>query len=109
MKKKITTDLSKLTNIDEKVLDKLSELTMYLISEAVYETSLNMETITELDMGYGDLIIKNGDGELKIRFIPKPELELDIRGVNKGGQPTLKKRIEKTLIAKLVDMYKEII
>ena len=109
MKKKLTTDLSKLTNIDEKILDRIQELSMYVISEAVYEANLQMDSTVELDVGFGDLLIKNDDGNIKMKFIPKEALELDIRGVNKGDEPTLKKRMEKALIAKLIDLYKEII
>ena len=109
MKRKITTDLSKLTNIDEKTLDKLFELTMYAISAAVYESNLNYENLTDVDLGFGELLIKNDAGVIKTKFIPNNLLELDLKGITKGDEPTLKRRIEKSVVAKLIDLYKEII
>ena len=109
MKKKISGDLSKLTNIPSGLLDKLSNTCAYCISEAIYESKLNGDVVTEVDLGFGELLFKTDSGELKVKFIPSENLELDIKGVMGGGEPTLRNMLEKSLSAKLVDLYKEMI
>lgn len=109
MKKKISTDLSKLSNLPEPLLDKLLGLTAYCISNAVYESLLDNEQFTELDMGYGTLIVKHDLKDLKLKFIPSEDLEMDLKNVNSGGKPELYHKIEKAVVAKLNDLYKELI
>ena len=109
MKKKLSGDLSKLSNIPEEILDKLLNITKYCISEAVYESLLQKDTITEIDLGFGDLLLKTNLGEIKIKFLPKEDLELDLKGVNNGDKPTLHHKLEKALSAKLIEIYKDIL
>lgn len=109
MNKKITTDLSKLSNIPEECLDKLFKICAYSIGNSVYESILNNEPITEIDLGFGTLIIKANLKDLKLKFIPCEDLELDLKNINQGGEPSLKHKLEKSVIAKLIDMYKELV
>lgn len=109
MKKTLNSDLSKLSNIPEDILERFLNLTAYCISNTVYESLLNNEQLTELDMGFGTLIIKHDLKDLKLKFIPSTDLEMDLKNVNSGGKPALYHKIEKALIAKLNDLYKEII
>ena len=81
MKKKISTDLSKLSNLDENYLDKLLSLCGDIIGSSVYESILNNDDITELDL----------------------------KSINSGHEPSLKHKLEKAISAKLVDMYKGLI
>lgn len=109
MKKKISTDLSNLCNLPSEIIDKLLSLTAYCISNAIYESLLNNEQITDLDLGFGELLIKHNLKDLKLKFIPSKDLEMDLKNVNSGGKPELYHKIEKAVIAKLNDLYKEII
>lgn len=109
MKKKLSSDLSKLSNIPEDTIEKFLTLTSYCISNTVYESLLNNEQLTELDMGFGTLIVKHDLKDLKLKFIPNAGLEMDLNNVNSGGKPALYHKIEKAIIAKLNDLYKEII
>lgn len=109
MTKKITTDLSKLSNLDEKYLDKLFTLCADVIGSSLYETILKNEDMLELDCIFGKLIIKADMKEIKIKFIPSEDLELDLKNINSGHEPSLKHKLEKAVTAKLVDMYKGLI
>lgn len=109
MKKKVNTDLSKLSNIPEEYLDKLSIACGYIIGNAVYESILASQDITELDVGFGTLLFKNDLSGIKAKFIPSDALQNDLKNINEGGEPTIKAKLEKALSAKLISMYKEII
>lgn len=109
MKKKISTDLSKLSNLDETHLDKLLSLCGDIIGSSVYESILNNDDITELDFGFGKLIIKTDLKDVKMKFIPSNDLELDLKSINSGHEPSLKHKLEKAISAKLVEMYKGLI
>lgn len=109
MKKKVTTDLSKLSNIPEEYLSKLFSLCGYIIGNSVYESLLSNDTITEFDLEFGTLIVKADLKDLKIKFIPNENLELDLKNINQGGEPSLKHKLEKAVVAKLIDMYKDLI
>lgn len=106
MKRKITTDLSKLSNLDENLLDKLFIICADIIGSSVYESILNNENISELDFGFGTLIIKTDLKDIRMKFIPNNDLELDLKNINSGHEPSLKHKLEKAVSAKLVDMYK---
>ena len=109
MNKKITTDLSKLSNIPEDCLERLFTVSGNLISNAVYEGMLAGDSVVEVDLVFGKLIIKTDLQDLKIKFIPSEELEIDLKGINNGEHPILKTKLEKSVIAKLIGMYKELI
>lgn len=104
---KITTDLSKLSNIPEDILDKLMNLIMKLIGEYVYQNYLVGKDITEIDLGFGQLLLNYTATGLKIKFIPCKELEHDIQGIINGKKSNLNYRLEKSLAAKLNDLYKD--
>lgn len=109
MVRKLSSDLSSLSNIPEYILDKLFNLAAYCISNTVYESLLNGDNFAEIDLGFGKLIIKNDLKDLKLKFLPNKDLEMDLKNVNEGGKPELYNKIEKALVAKLNDLYKEII
>lgn len=109
MKKKLSSDLSNICNVPEDIIDKILQATAYCISNAAYESLLNNEQMTELDIGFGSLLIKHDLRDLKLKFIPSKELEADLSNVNSGGKPEFYYKIEKAVMFKLMDLYKEII
>ena len=122
MKKKLSTDLSKLSNIPEEYIDnylkryaetgqhnKVLKTCAPIIGNAVYESLLSSEEITDIDVGFGNIIIKADSKELKLKFVPSKDLEMDLKTINSGKEPELKAKLEKALVAKLIDMYKEIL
>ena len=109
MKKKLSTDLSKLSNIPEEYIDKVLKTCAPIIGNAVYESLLSSEEITDIDVGFGNIIIKADSKELKLKFVPSKDLEMALKTINSGKEPELKAKLEKALVAKLIDMYKEIL
>lgn len=109
MTKKVTTDLSKLSNIPVEYLNKLFSLCAFIIGNSVYESMLSSDSVTELDFEFGKLIVKSDLKDIKMKFIPNDDLEMDLKNINQGGEPALKHKLEKAVVAKLIDMYKEII
>lgn len=109
MTKNIKSDLSTLYNIPVEVSDKLSSAIAYLIGDTVYQSLLSNEPISEIDLGFGKLIIKTELKDVKMKFIPTEELEADLKSIANGGKPSISKRVEKSLVTKLTEMYKEII
>lgn len=109
MKKKLSTDLSKLSNIPEEYIDKVLKTCAPIIGNAVYESLLSSEEIADIDVGFGNIIIKADSKELKLKFVPSKDLEMNLKTINSGKEPELKAKLEKALVAKLIDMYKEIL
>lgn len=109
MKKRMSTDLSKLSNIPEDIVVKLLSLGNDIIGNSVYEAILSNDKLLDIDLEFGRLIIKADLKELKIKFIPAKELEEDLKSINEGNQPSLKHKLEKAVVAKLIDVYKGMI
>ena len=109
MKKKLSTDLSKLSNIPEEYIDKVLKTCAPIIGNAVYESLLSSEEITDIGEGFGNISNKADSKELKLKFVPSKDLEMDLKTINSGKEPELKAKLEKALVAKLIDMYKEIL
>jgi hypothetical protein len=109
MTKNIKSDLSTLYHIPPEIVDKLSSAVAYLIGDTVYQSQLSGESISEVDLGFGKLLIKVELKDVKVKFIPSAELEGDLKNIANGDKPSISKRVEKSLITKLTEMYKEII
>lgn len=109
MKKNLSTDLSTITSIPEEIIVKLLNVAGYCIGNAVKESLDNFETITEIDMEFGTLMVKNDENSFKLKFIPNESLNEDIKNSLSGKESLLTKKLEASLSAKLVEVYKEII
>lgn len=109
MKTNLIEGLSKLSNIDSDILAKLVDIMGECIIEAVYEDRLRNITTSEIDLGFITLSISNDDSKLKIKAIPSKELMTDLTNVEKGKNPKLKLKLEKNVIAKLQETYKELL
>ena len=109
MKRKVVTDLSKLSNVPEEYLSKLLNLCGYIIGNAVYESNLASNNVTELDFEFGTLLVKADLKEVKLKLIPNTDLQADLKNINQGGTPSLKSKLERSVASKLIEMYKDII
>lgn len=109
MSRKIRSDLSTLYNIPENVISKLDDCTASLIGDTVYQNRITNNDISEIDIGYGTLVFRVDVADIKVKFIPSDSLQKDLKNIANGGKPRIVSRVEKTLIAKLNELYKEII
>ena len=98
-----------LTTIPEKQLRKLSDIQEYIINDMVATSLMNKDTTTEADIGIGTLLIRCEDNELKIKFKPSAKFEESLKETILNGQNTLKLVLEKTLVEKIMYVYKDLI
>ena len=102
-------DINILTNIPEKALKKVSDLSMDAISTAVFEDFLGSEDITEVDIGIGILRIKHENvNDIRYQFTPNPMLSKEIEYALKNNEAPLHAKLNNSLRAKFLEVYKEI-
>lgn len=106
---KITKDLSSLTTIPEKTLDKLSDKILYCICEGVLEDIMDEQDVSEFDFfGLFTLYIKHEGGTLKYRVVPTDKLDSVIKGTAENKLNLLEDTLNNSLVAKFTDLYKEL-
>ena len=105
----LTEDLSLLTNVSEQTLKKFIPFINYSICHAVFEDECENNSVTEIDLGFGVLLLKNEGSTLRYRFIPSKELEKNlIQTVARKTSPIIQKA-EDNLQDKLQKAYKELL
>ena len=102
-------DISALTSIPVNTLDKLKKKTIYCICDSIEETKLRGEDTTVIDMGIGILYIKEEGDIVKYRFTPSKTLENSINTTLIEGKNPLVDTIEKSLVKRVTDTYKQYI
>lgn len=102
-------DLSTLTTIPEKALQKLNNKSYYCINEAVLETLLAKKELVEINIGIGTLYIQLLDNSVKYKFIPSPEMEKNIKNTVINNQNSLQNVLESSLVNKIINTYKDLL
>lgn len=105
----IIEDLSKITEISEKDLNKLIIKSIWCICNSVAENNLINKNLTELNIGLGKLLILDEDNVIKYKFIPSKLLEKNLIKTLTEGKNPLKMVLEKTLCSRIINTYKDII
>ena len=105
----IATDLSTLTTIPKSAIIKLLNKESYIISEAVEEGLLSGNQIIEIDLEIGVLSILIDESQIKYKFIPSTKLEKAVKQTVKNRKNPLKDSLEKTLVNRITDIYKELL
>ena len=105
----LTKDISILTTIKEDYLDNLIKKSEWCICSYVEETILKKENITKIDIGIGSLSILVEDNSIKYKFIPSEELENSIRTTIINDKNPLKLKLEKVLVDRITNVYKELL
>ena len=102
-------DLSKITTIPQDALTKLVDKVNWCICEYINETDLGKEQTLDIDIGIGKLCILIGDNLVKYKFIQSSKLEKSVRDVIINESNPLKDRLEKRLVDKITETYKDLI
>ena len=102
-------DLNNLTNIPEKILEKLSDNVMFSILQSLQEMLIKKETLCEVDMSIGNLLISLEDDNIKFKFIPSKKLEKEIIKTIESGENSMKELLTKNMVATLEKTYKELL
>ena len=105
----IIKDMSTLTTISEKSLHELMKKEEYCIVSAIFENMKNNEVLTELDIGIGKLLVKIENNSIKYKFIPSESLEHAIVNSYKQDKCVLVDNLNKSLVDRITNTYKDII
>ncbi len=106
----INDDISTLTTIPKKTLDKLNEKVLYAICETLEEDILADKTISEFNFfDLFTLYIKYEDTDaIRYKVVPNPNLETNVRDTLKNKLNLLEDVINKTLARKFEEVYKNL-
>ena len=105
----IVQDLSTLTTIPYRSLEKLISKSCWCICDAVEESTLQGKNITAIDIGIGQLVVQVIDNSIQYKFIPSSRLEKYMVDtvVNKKNPMTV--NLESTFVNRIVKTYKDLI
>lgn len=100
-------DVSSLTNIKPKIIDKMESIAEYCICDYIDNLKLEDEDVMSVNIGIGTLNIAYIDNEIKYQFIPSESLEKNIvRTIN--GENVLKHSVECSLRNRVYNTYKDL-
>lgn len=109
MKSYLYKDLSFLLGFKEKQTLYINNLIKDIICEDVYESLINKENLTEIDLGFGILYIQIIEKEIKYKFVPNAEITEDINKVLIQKEYKFKSKINKALTSRITKTYKELL
>lgn len=105
----IVNDLATITTIPINSLQKLKEKEIYLICNAVEESTLQNKEITEINLGVGNLIISVENGFINYKFTPSSKLEKNLISTIVKKKNPLTNLCEEALANKIVRTYKDML
>lgn len=109
MKSNAVEDVSKLTQVSDKVLNKIVDLLRTTIAETFSESEEIGDDTTSVDIGIGELTILHKNDELRFRFNPSAKLQEDIKKILSGDRDIFVEKVENSLSQKISDLYKELL
>jgi hypothetical protein len=104
----IVKDVSVLSTVPDKTLDKLIEKGVYCISDALLEDIDTDKDVTELNIGIGTLYIKHTADTIAYKFMPSDEFANVVKSTVKNKQNLLSNVLDETLSKKFLEVYKDI-
>lgn len=103
-------DISTITTIPADALEKLVTKGEWCICDYVEDTILGKDSkVVEINIGLGVISIVIDSDRLIYRFIPSEKLEESVINTVKNETNPLKKSIEKSLVNKITNVYKELL
>lgn len=102
-------DVSKITNIPYKYLDRLVLNLDRCISHSVLENYHDRNCITECNIGVGTLVIGIVEDEIQYKFIPSHSFEKMLLQTIETKQSPLIDAAEELLDSKIKQVYKELL
>ena len=101
-------DVSDITGIDKKYLDKILKVFQYSIAEDITELNLNIENVIDLDIGIGLISIKVEDDTIKYKFTPNDSFVDIVKNAIKYKKNVLEYKLETSLCQKIEQMYRDL-
>lgn len=105
----INEDISILTTIPKYALDRISLLSKYCVCHYLEDTKLKKEEVTSIDIGLGELLIKEEQDTIRYKFIPARSLEKAIIETLKTGESPLINEAENIFIDRIIHTYKDLL
>lgn len=105
----LVNDISNLTTLSVRLLEKLNKTSITIIGHAVYESLLEGGCDTHVDTGYGTLTIHVDAESIRYRFVPNKELERVVMKTVTTKTSPLKVALDKNLSDKLQNTYRELL
>ena len=102
-------DLAILTTIPVNSLQKLKEKELYIICNDVEESLLQNKRITEINIGWGTLIIEVEENSINYKFVPSSKLEKNLISTIINKKNPLTNAIEDALANRIVKTYKDML
>lgn len=103
----ILEDVSTLTSVPQKYLNKLTTASMWSICDSLTE---NKETqVHDFDIGLGTLSLFITDDSVKYKFVPSKNFEESVKYTIKTGQSPVLQSLENTAILKILDLYRDLL
>lgn len=105
----LLTDFSQLTDTQKSKIDNIVSVINKSISHAVFESILNNDNITEIDIGIGVLKICRDINTVKYKFIPSNALESSIIKTIENKESLIVKSTEESLINLILETKRSLI
>ena len=109
MIRKLTDDISKTTCISPWVMESLVKRAEECIGHDVFESIIENEDTTEVDIGIGVLYIKRCESQIKYKFIPSKKLEEKVQATVLNKKSPLISKGEVQIRERLERAYKDLI
>lgn len=106
---KLVDDVSILTDIPVGLLEKLVKAEGVSIGHSVYEAMTRKQSICEIDIGVGTLIINIEPEALRYRFVPSMAVEKIVRDTALGKTSPLRRELDNNLAEKLKNTYRDLL
>ena len=101
--------MSALTAINKKTLNKIFGVMEYCIADSFYESMVAGSEVASIDVGIGTILIKHSDDEVRYKFVPSQKLSDMVSSAVSDKANPLEKAAEARLIARMTDIYKDLI
>lgn len=105
----IINDVSTITFIDRKHLDKLVNKALYSIGDAACLFNSSEDNTLSLDIGIGTILLVYIDDSIKYKFIPSEKMEKVIISAVSENKNILINKLETNLISKIENIYKDLL
>lgn len=102
-------DLSRLSQIKESSFTKIEQMIYKIICEAILEAWEKGESQVKINIGIGDLLVDIDSDKLSCQLIVSEELEQQIINTISNRSSPLVELLEKSVIDKFENIYKEML
>lgn len=103
----VKSSLSTLTTVNELSINRLFDKVPWIISDAIEQAELSGDDTIEFDLGFGTIKVLLEKEAVKYKFYPSKQTETAIVDTIVNGKNQLTLEIEKNLVQKLTNIYKD--